>query len=105
NKKSIFISIDSHSDSFHKKKLILKDSVIRDSMIVRKNGKDLSFMRSLKDSSELFDSIPLTILNSSYQRALLKSNMELPFKIIKINMEHDSSRCNEGFCTGIVPMG
>ena len=104
-KKSIFISIDSHSDSFHKKKLILKDSVIRDSMLVRKNGKDLSFMRSLKDSSQLYDSIPMLTLDSSYGHALAKSGIDIPYKIFKIDMEHDSSKCNTAFCTGIVPMG
>jgi two-component system phosphate regulon sensor histidine kinase PhoR len=104
-KKSIFISIDNRADSFHKKDLQMRDSIIHDSMLVRKSGRNLSFMRSLKDSAELFDSIPLLILSSSYRHALSQSNIDLPFEIFKIDMEHDSSKCITAFCTGIVPLG
>ena len=62
-------------------------------------------MRSLKDSSQLYDSIPFAVIDSSYRHALAKANIDLAFKIFKINMSHDTSKCISSFCTGIVPMG
>jgi two-component system, OmpR family, phosphate regulon sensor histidine kinase PhoR len=62
-------------------------------------------LRSLEDSSQLYDSIPLVVIDSSYRHALAKANIDLAFKIFKINISHDTSKCISFFCTGIVPMG
>jgi two-component system phosphate regulon sensor histidine kinase PhoR len=53
----------------------------------------------------LYDSIPLVVIDSSYRHGLAKSNIDLVFKIFKIDMRHDTSTCTSSFCTGIVPMG
>jgi two-component system phosphate regulon sensor histidine kinase PhoR len=104
-KKNFFLSIDSKVDSLHNGNLQFKDSIRNENIIIRHNEKPTPFLRSLKDSSQLYDSIPLVVIDSSYRHALANANIDLAFKIFKINMSHDTSKCISSFCTGIVPMG
>jgi two-component system, OmpR family, phosphate regulon sensor histidine kinase PhoR len=104
-KKNFFISIDTKLDSLHNGNLQLKDSVSKENIIIKRSEKLPPFLRSLKDSSQLYDSIPLTVIDSTYRQALNEANIGLAFKIFKINMSHDTSKCISSFCTGIVPMG
>ncbi|MEP6927926.1 MAG: HAMP domain-containing sensor histidine kinase [Ginsengibacter sp.] len=104
-KKNIFISIDSRRDSVRDETLVVGDSIIHKNILTRHNETPPAFLRSLKDSSQLYDSIPIKVLDSSYKRALNIVNIDLAFQIFKINMLHDSSKCISSFCTGIIPMG
>jgi two-component system, OmpR family, phosphate regulon sensor histidine kinase PhoR len=104
-KKNFFISIDSKVDSQYKGNMQFKDSVRNENIIIKHTEKLPPFLRALKDSSQLYDSIPLIVIDSSYRHALAKANIDLPFKIFKINMSHDTGKCVSAFCTGIVPMG
>jgi two-component system phosphate regulon sensor histidine kinase PhoR len=105
NKKSIVITIDHNSDTTIKRGLIIKDSFVRNNIFFKQVGKAPSFMRSIKDSSQLYDSIPLNVITATYHRQLSKANIDIPFTISKINISYDTSKCNNAFCTGIVPMG
>jgi len=104
-KKNIFIAIDSKVDTNHIGNLPFKDSIRNENMIIRHTEKLPPFFRSLKDSSQLYDSIPLGVIDSSYRHALAQAKIDLAFKIFKINISKDNSSCISSFCTGIVPMG
>ncbi|MEP6947810.1 MAG: HAMP domain-containing sensor histidine kinase [Ginsengibacter sp.] len=104
-KRNFFISIDNRVDSFHNGRLPFKDSIRNENIIIKHSEKLPPLLRSLKDSSQLYDSIPLVDIDSSYRHALVNANIDLAFTIFKINMSHDTTRCISSFCTGIVPMG
>ena len=105
HKKKVFISINGKVDSSHNENIIFKDSTHNENVIIRHDGKSPQFLRSLKDSSQLYDSIPLKVIDSSYLHALAKANINLTFQVFKINMLNDSGKCISSFCTGTVPMG
>lgn len=104
-KRNIFISVDTKVDSMHNTGRPFKDSLRSENIIIKHDGKLPPFLRSLKDSSQLNDSIPLVVIDSSYRSALAKANIDLGFKVVKINMSHDTGKCISSFCTGTVPMG
>ena len=104
-KKNFFISIDSKVDGQHNGNVQFKDSIRNESIIIRHDEKLPPFLRSLKDTSQLYDSIPIVLIDSSYRLALARSNINLAFRIFKNDMSHDTSKCISSFCTGIVPMG
>jgi two-component system phosphate regulon sensor histidine kinase PhoR len=104
-KKNFFISIDSKVDSIHNDNIPFKDSIRNENIIIKRSEKLPPFLRSLKDSSQLYDSIPLGVIDSSYRYALAHANIALAFKVLKINMSRDTGKCISSFCTGIVPMG
>lgn len=104
NKKSIVIKIDHDVDTTIKRGFVVKDSVVRNNIFIRQGGSP-TFTRSIKDSSQLYDSIPINIIASSFKHELLRTNIDIPFTISKINISNDTSKCITVFCTGIVPMG
>ena len=83
NKKSIVITIDHNSDTTIKRGLIIKDSFIRNNIFFKQVGKAPSFTRSIKDSNQLYDSIPVSVIAASYHRELSKANIGIPFTISK----------------------
>ncbi|HEV8083430.1 MAG TPA: HAMP domain-containing sensor histidine kinase [Chitinophagaceae bacterium] len=105
NKKSIIITIDHNADTTIKQGLVIKDSFIRNNVFIRRGGVGPTFTRSIKDSSQLYDSIPLHVIIGSFKHELSKANIDIPFTISKINISYDTSKCNTAFCTGIVPVG
>ncbi len=102
-KKKIFVSVNRNGDGVHDD-LVFKDSLTNENMIISHDGKP-PFLLSLKDSSQLYDSIPVEVITSSYRKALDNANIDLAFTIFKIDMQHDTTTCNSYFCTETVPMG
>ncbi len=103
--KKIIISINNKKDSSYSGNMIFKDSTSNANVIISHDGVPPPFLRSLKDSSQLYDSIPTTVIDSAYRQTLGKANISLAFKILKINVAHDTSKCADFFCSGTVPMG
>jgi two-component system, OmpR family, phosphate regulon sensor histidine kinase PhoR len=104
-KKNFFISIDTKVDTVNSKGTLYRDFLHRENIIIRRADKVPPFMRSLKDSAQLYDSIPLVLIDSAYQRQLADASIALPFSISKINLSHDTAGCGAAYCTGIVPIG
>ncbi len=105
NKKSIVITIDHNADTTIKQGLVVKDSFIRNNVFIRRGGPGPIFTRSIKDSSQLYDSIPLNVITGSFKHQLSKAKIDLPFVISKINISSDTDKCKAAFCTAIVPIG
>ena len=103
--RKVFISINSKGDSSHHGNMVFQDSINDENVVIRHVGKPPTLLRSLKDSSQLYDSIPILAIDSSYRKALAKTNINLAFQIVKINVAHDTSKCTTSFCTGTVPLG
>ncbi len=103
-KKSIVIKIDHNVDTAIGHGLLVKDSFVRNNIFIRQ-GSGPIFTGSIKDSSQLFDSIPLNIIAGSFRHELSKTNIDIPFSISKVNISNDTSKCTAVFCTGVVPMG
>jgi two-component system phosphate regulon sensor histidine kinase PhoR len=105
HKRKVFISINGKDDSSYHGNMVFRDSINDENVVIRHDGKPSPFLGSLKDSSKLYDSIPIWTIDSSYRKALAKANINLAFQIVKINVAHDTSKCTASFCTGIVPLG
>ena len=105
HRRKVLISINSKVDTSAVKNMFFKDSINDENIIIRHEGKPPPFAHLLKDSSQLYDSIPIEVIDSSYRHALTKANIKLAFQILKINLAHDTGKYTSSFCTATIPMG
>ena len=107
----IFISINSHVDSMITDgvRSMATDRVPRQDTsfekIIYKRSGDHDMIESFKTTAMLCDSLPLSTVDSAYKRSLSDAKINLPFKIVKINLKKDNGNCEGAFCTSIIPMG
>ena len=58
HRRKVFISINNNIDTSPVKNMVFKDSINDENIIIRHGGKPPPFTHFLKDSSQLYDSIP-----------------------------------------------
>lgn len=106
NKKKIIISVNSRVDSFVAGGIPPPPPhAVMSNLLIRNDTSLHKFFHSLHDSTMLYDSLPVRVVDSAYHKSLRDAKLDLTYSIVRVDLINTKDNCTNAFCTPVLPMG